>query len=256
MLWVDPFRTIHERYGLMRTNRYITLRQVLAAAIVAFGFQGASTAAEAKPSMFDKGNGVVWGEASNDLRGGILLHPNGDFITVYVQKLGKTNVSVPRLDLSATNSTIPKPVMGAGYFDRTSPVYLAASNAFCGPIELLNATGESLTFRSHQLTAEEPYPKYLRWSILFREAMAQPTISQTVPADKVYFSGEGWVELAKFSLQETFGLKEAGEYRLTVWPKLYKRSERADEDRDVYVRIDMPPVTANINWRPARVVKP
>jgi len=40
-----------------------------------------------------------------------------------------------------------------------------------------------------------------------------------------------------------FKLKVGEEYKLTIWPKIYKRSET---NNDIFKRIDIPPVTIPI----------
>jgi hypothetical protein len=46
-------------------------------------------------------------------------------------------------------------------------------------------------------------------------------------------------------LTNYFNIKKSGEYELTIWPKIYKRSAK---DRDLCERIDVPPVTIPIKW--------
>jgi hypothetical protein len=52
-------------------------------------------------------------------------------------------------------------------------------------------------------------------------------------------------KLGSFRLREHFDLKKPGRYQLTVWPKLYRRTEVGG---DIVWRVDLPPVTAVFDW--------
>ncbi len=54
------------------------------------------------------------------------------------------------------------------------------------------------------------------------------------------------VERRWFELGALFDIKNAGEYKLTVWPKIYKRSAT---NPDICQRLDLPPVSVTINWQ-------
>lgn len=51
--------------------------------------------------------------------------------------------------------------------------------------------------------------------------------------------------VAYFDLNTYFRPPMPGEYKLTIWPKIYKQSET---NKDLYERIDVPPVSVVIKW--------
>ena len=50
-------------------------------------------------------------------------------------------------------------------------------------------------------------------------------------------------ELSSFEITDWFPVRKPGEYRLTIWPKVYKRLKEND---DLCQRIDLPPVSVTI----------
>ena len=99
-----------------------------------------------------------------------------------------------------------------------------------------------------EVLSPESYPDTLRWSILFQQEMQRSTLSHVVPGDLGLFGVNGTDtsgQLGFFDLGDYFQTKEPGEYKLTLWPKIYKRTGL---DNDLYQRIDIPPVSVTFQW--------
>jgi hypothetical protein len=122
-------------------------------------------------------------------------------------------------------------------------IYFKATNLFCGPIELRDASGEKIAMRKPEVSMLTAYPASYG---------LQVTASNYYKQFKGY-SGPFFPEplmrpasvLIAFHLQDYFKLIEPGNYKLTVWPKIYKRSATND---DLCERVDIPPVTVFIKW--------
>ena len=70
----------------------------------------------------------------------------------------------------------------------------------------------------------------------------------------IYYSGPGTFPfpldssrnvMGRFKLSDYFAITNAGEYRLTVWPKIFTR---ALTNKDLCERVDLPPVTITFQW--------
>ena len=209
----------------------------------------------------------IWGNETNGLTGGIDVRPEDHEIVVYIGQTGMTKISVPKSDIETTNSavpklprepgnsdnmfldiihnTIPKSPREPGYFDRYSPIYLGTTNGFCGLIELDDVNGKSIQLTEPEVNNLNAYPDYLRWSILDPK-MGGVFLNNLRLNTEVYFNSN-ISQRGMFQLRDYFQIKQSGEYKLTVWPKIYKRSENPDDDRDLYQRIDIPPISVRIS---------
>jgi hypothetical protein len=124
-------------------------------------------------------------------------------------------------------------------------LYFEPTNSFCGPIELVSATGQKVTLVKLEVSSLEAYPASYSLNVeRSRHLPNEPTVSLrplvfplplTAPTSKT----------AEFRLEDYFAIKEPGNYQLTVWPKIYKRASTND---DICERIDLPPVTVTIKW--------
>ena len=145
--------------------------------------------------------------------------------------------------------------------------YYMPTNSFCGPIEMSDAAGRRLSLLKPEVSALEAYPEAYSWRVEHADyfsrfqAYSGPGIfplplfvvssrSELVRFEVGPMSSHGTYPAASlyrrwFRLDDYFELKEAGEYKLTVWPKIYRRSEK---DRDLCERVDLPPVTVTIQW--------
>lgn len=116
-------------------------------------------------------------------------------------------------------------------------LYFRPTNFFCGPIELRDPAGRQLPPIQADIVSKSAYPANFSFKSA-KEHNPHPTMFFPVPL--IYSP----YQLATFSLTNYFNVKETGEYKLTVWPKVYKRASTND---DLCKRIDVPPVTVPIN---------
>jgi hypothetical protein len=219
---------------------------------------------------------LTYGEVTNGIRGEIELisfqrRPTDIF--VFVNHVADTNFVRPNFyaiyDKLITND-----------WD-----YWMPTNSFCGPIELRDSTGRKLpplkpdpsrlkNYKGDELPLDPEvsslasYPptyslqtesarhfRQFRWysgpgifpmvlfftsprSDLVRFIIRDPSKpKEPAPVPTLF---ERW-----FQLTDYFDIKQPGEYQLTVWPKIYKRSAT---NSDICERIDIPPVTVTIKW--------
>jgi hypothetical protein len=117
-------------------------------------------------------------------------------------------------------------------------LYFSPTNFFCGPVELNDASGKLVPLRKPEVSSMESYPEF------FSIANAR----KHNPRPETFFpvALSSWSScLIQFQLGDYFDLKEPGQYRLIVWPKIYKRP---DTNSDIARRIDLPPVSVTIKW--------
>lgn len=116
-------------------------------------------------------------------------------------------------------------------------LYFQSTNFFCGPIEMRDPTGRQLPPIQADIVSTSAYPANFSFKSV-KDHNPHPTMFFPIP---LIHSPD---QLARFSLTNYFDIKEPGEYKLTVWPKIYKRASTND---DLCQRIDVPPVTVPIN---------
>ena len=198
---------------------------------------------------------IKWGESTNGLKCGISVLNWPDawvFIETPLANIPYPNSSVVKMSQPAQEAP---PVIGYWTGDSVpdSPVWIGAPSGLFGPMELRNVNGEKIPLLKPKANNPEEYPEILRWSILRPQfggighgGPNTPHIGQWQGFQKyrdVQQAGGMLRNLASF-----FEVKETGEYQLTLWPKIYKRSEQPNEDHDIFQRIDLPPVTIPIRW--------
>jgi hypothetical protein len=131
-------------------------------------------------------------------------------------------------------------------------LYWGATNNFCGPMELRDETGRNLRSLQPNLTVLRAYPDCFNLRRLEKSVFDQETSGTfhlhpiMVPGDVMenFLADSNRVSrLCDFKLTNFFKLKVGEEYKLTIWPKIYKRSET---NNDIFKRIDIPPVTIPI----------
>lgn len=146
--------------------------------------------------------------------------------------------------------------------------YLMATNAFCGPIELLDSRGQRLSPLKPEVSSMSSYPSsysqqaanlnyFRRYQIYSGPGVFPLPLMLSSPRDElVRFQicraikagtprPYGGLYDRIFPLTDYFDIKEPGQYTFTVWPKIYKRS---NTNNDTYNRMDLPPVSAVIDW--------
>lgn len=115
-------------------------------------------------------------------------------------------------------------------------LYFAPTNRFCGPITLRDRTGHEVPTLRPEVVRPGSYPI----AVSIRNPTQPGGHEAPVLGTPLIFSPD---ELARFSLGDYFAVTEPGEYKLTVWPKIYKRVSTND---NICRRIDLPPVSAII----------
>jgi hypothetical protein len=125
-------------------------------------------------------------------------------------------------------------------------LYYKPTNSFCGPIEMRDPQGQKVLLLKPQLSQPEAYPAQYSWNAEHSRMLTGVYLgSGLVPEPLLGRSASS--EMGRFRLDKYFGLTEPGEYTLTVWPKVYKRSQK---DKDICERIDVPPVSVTFKWEP------
>lgn len=184
-----------------------------------------------------------WGAATNGLVAGVLVEkpPGADETTrVAVYILAFETNAAPPISGDDTHSKPRNDYFGEMPMSRGWGVYFKATNSFCGPVELTQES-RKLPLLKPGLCSTQAYPEFFRSSQLghipgnpFKARVAEPLLGR-LP------------KLTSFQLEDCFDLKP-GIYRLTVWPKIYKRLR---DDDDLFQRIDLPPISARILKRSA-----
>jgi hypothetical protein len=117
-------------------------------------------------------------------------------------------------------------------------LYFGPTNLVCGPIELRDAAGRQLPSLKPRISSPAAYPM----SFSLAQARKQRPDRRSAFPPPLY---EWAPQLAHFKLGDYFAINKPGAYRLTVWPKIYKRSIG---NPDLCERIDVPPVAVVIDW--------
>jgi hypothetical protein len=115
-------------------------------------------------------------------------------------------------------------------------LYFPPTNSFCGPIELCDASGKKLPSLKPEASSLDAYPAAFSFAFAKKHN----------PDPRIHFPralSSSPERLNRFSVWDYFAITNAGEYRLTVWPKIYHRSSTND---DLCQRIDIPPVTITL----------
>lgn len=117
-------------------------------------------------------------------------------------------------------------------------LYFTPTNPFYDAIQLQDATGKTLPLFKAYASTSNSYPA------LFSLAAARKNNSYASSSEPRPLKSSRDT-LAQFQLEDYFKIEESGNYKLTVWPKIYKRASTND---DICHRIDLPPVTVVIKW--------
>jgi hypothetical protein len=123
--------------------------------------------------------------------------------------------------------------------------YFQATNSFCGPVELTDEAGRKIPLTHATISSSQAYPETFslraEW---FRHFFSNnPLAPRLGPMIFPLPLISGTSKLAVFQLKDYFDVRQAGQYELTVWPKIYKRSAT---NSDICDRVDLPPVSIGI----------
>lgn len=181
----------------------------------------------------------MWGPESNGCSAGISVTWKGDHFGVLYLVRRPANAEEFRVQ-----RTINEALMG--------PHFLLPTNGCIGLMELHGSNGQRVEPKNPTLMNSNNYPTNLNWNTL----VEQSRNNIRVPGQRAYLFGAGDLmpeqEIAMFDLAKYFTLEKPGDYKLTLWPKLYKKVQR---DKDLFQLIDIPPVSFNFHWDGSPILK-
>lgn len=128
-------------------------------------------------------------------------------------------------------------------------LYYVATNSFCGPISMCDGNGKELSLLKPDVSLLTAYPDSYSLNVEHWHYLSRYKVylgAGVFPPPLMTYSNSS--QLAQFQLGDYFDIKSPGEYKLTVWPKIYERESTND---DICRRIDLPPVTVTIKWNGA-----
>jgi hypothetical protein len=191
----------------------------------------------------------VQGDPSNHVRPEMTLHWPKDNPMVAevavecVELSGSDTVGQAAWDGNFTQADIDAIMEIARRASENDWPYYLPTNGLCGPLELQDVNGVRIPARDPKVSSYKEYPV----SFSFKEAKAnyfRQFMSYSGPDFPIGLQHPRNT-IAQFKLTNYFAITNAGEYLLTVWPKLYSRDRT---NRDLCVRVDLPPVTINFEW--------
>ena len=175
-------------------------------------------------------------EAGNSSNGySTKIESEGSYINIYALR-----------DIGITGE--PKGIVSSNMY---RPAYLVPTNWFCGMIRLWNSNQMELRCWKPKLMATNAYPASLNWQAMWLQIAQSSGEFSPMPGDKSFFDGAEFKgsavtrdKICEFTLNDLFDLKAKGDYKLTVWAKIYKRSATND---NIYNRIDLAPASTTIH---------
>jgi hypothetical protein len=129
--------------------------------------------------------------------------------------------------------------------------YWGATNFFCGPIELQDDDGNKIPLLIPDVSSMKPYPEYISMNDIlhhmprYKATIMVPPVPGSHGSEFLRNTNKVFL-LIYFNLGDYYKPKKPGSYKLTIWPKIYQQSE---SNKDIYHRIDVPPVSVNIVWK-------
>lgn len=150
---------------------------------------------------------------------------------------------------------LPMNVLAVSSPGSTQPIYYwGATNSFCGPMELTDLSGKKMRLLKPDVNSSAAYPDcfnlfQLRQNWWKKNQNHAAVWMLPAPGEKLtgFLRENGrFYQLSSFYLGDYFKLRGAGEYKLTIWPKVYERSATNDEYFD---RVDLPAMTIPIHWK-------
>jgi hypothetical protein len=189
---------------------------------------------------------TVWGTETNGLRGGIRMQAAYNVVVVVSQTGTLPPTANPMTYDPVLSQQLHRPVqiMLGGI----SPDWFGPTNGYCGLIRVEDKNGNVVPELVPSLCDPGAYPDSLRWSEIQSRVGKGLTLfplgKNIMCYRKVSVADQPLtVECGPFSITNLFHLTSPGEYRLTVWPKLYRRSA---DNPDLFKRLDIAPVSVKI----------
>ena len=141
--------------------------------------------------------------------------PGGANIRVYVHfRPPSTNIPT----ISPFPSTLEE--TNEVFVPDTDRKYFLATNSFCGFVELKNESGEQIKLLKPAVNSPAAYPA--AYNLKLTSKLLEGKIDASILPGCL--SGMDPVQCS-FHLQKYFKIEKPGDYRLTVWPKIYEKSE-------------------------------
>jgi hypothetical protein len=202
-------------------------------------------------------NKLKWGVATNGFVGGVLVEYEGTNearprITVYAHLAFDTNQPEPTVDSELAST---KPIM-SGVFGMTDTqetvkqedrfICIKGTNRFCGPMVLQDMNGDEISPKTPALSSFQSYPKQFGRRQATMDAQRGERGYASVPWFETLIGR--MPQLAQFFLDEHFKLEKPGNYCLIIWPRIYIHRPWISETNDLCERVDMLPVSVNVNW--------
>ena len=119
--------------------------------------------------------------------------------------------------------------------------YFSTPNSFIGFIELNNTNGDKIPVLKPWVNSPDAYPSSYSLKQARVDLNKGTSMGPELPGAITGIDPEA----GNFYMKDFFLIEKPGDYQLTVWPKIYRRSEA---NNDLMKRIDLPPVTIPIHW--------
>jgi hypothetical protein len=191
-------------------------------------------------------NQWIWGSSTNGIVGGVFLsyqpqkHKTEYWVYVHEDFRSSPVAPPPTFHFEPNTNSLSQSWFLKEAGDTNSVGrYLKAPNAFCGPVELRDMNGVSMSPRNPILVSSNSYPRSFRQSELGQRDPFHANIAAPL--------GGRLPQLAAFKIEDLFEIKKAGDYLLTVWPKIYRQVKNDD---DLCERIDLVPISLKIHFSP------
>ena len=120
-----------------------------------------------------------------------------------------------------------------------------ATNDFCGPLELLDGDGHKVPLLKPGVNSLGAYPSSFKLLEMREILMSRHQRGRYDGPLLPWPCVSANTQFKMFHIAEYFKLSKLGEYKLTVWPKIYKLTSTND---DLCERIDVPSVIIPIEW--------
>lgn len=150
-----------------------------------------------------------------------------------------TNPAVKLYPSTFTNAS------GARFINDPSKswMYFMATNSFCGFVELCDSVGQKLDLIKTEVNRHDSYPATYNLKLARQFLMDK---RGSLDGSQLPHPLIGANPSFSFYLKDYFRIRNSGEYQLTVWPIIYKRSAT---NSDVCERINLTPVKIPIKWK-------
>jgi hypothetical protein len=171
-----------------------------------------------------------WGTETNGIRSWIYISPvNDQSISVHVQLNSNTNINSTFFNSSDLERRDPS---GHGW------KYFMATNLISGPMELCDAMGHKMPSLNPDCVSPEKWPSQYHLLEVWRSLIDKYKAYSGPPMPLPLAAQD--IQISSFHLIDYYKIEKPGEYKLTIWPKIYKR---VSPSNDICERIDIPPVS-------------